>query len=91
MDRFDRNALHSALRRAHYPASTAQLCEELSAPIEISHHDRGGYWYAEKACGNMPETDGEMIIVRINIMLRSDLDSWKEGIHGAHRTCRTGR
>ncbi len=30
MDRFDRiYALHSALRCAHYPVSTAQLCEEL--------------------------------------------------------------
>ena len=66
MDRFDRiYTLHSALRRARYPASTARLCgelacspatlrrivsqlrEELGAPIETSHHDGGGYWYAE--------------------------------------------
>ncbi len=75
MDRFDRNASHSALRRARYPASTTQLCEGLSAPIETFHHDRGGYWYAEKVCGNRPEPDEVMIVIRINIMLESDLDS----------------
>lgn len=75
MDHFDRDASHSVLRRAHYPVSTTQLCEELGAPIETFHHDRGGYWYAEKVCGNRPETDEEMIVIRINIMLKSDLDS----------------
>lgn len=75
MDHFDRNASHSALRRARYPASTTQLCEELGAPIETSHHDRGGYWHAEKVYRNRPETDEEMIVIRINIMLKSDLDS----------------
>ncbi len=66
MDHFDRiYTLHSALRRARYPVSTTQLCEELEcspatlrrivsqlreelgAPIGTSHHDGGGYWYAE--------------------------------------------